>query len=700
MKIIKNTKITKREDVNIIPFLEFYYINSPDGISFSAISESSIKQPDYIIDSTNTLIEIKEIHDKISNQKLAQWGIITNRLQQAVDNNKLLSKVKGTYLVNTPEKYRLFKFDEASKVVLEAVIKDEKNINVFGFNFKIEKVSDQENIVAFGNTGSATSIDPSNIVYQNIKDKLITANKQLGNPPEGIVPSKGIILLVNKYYFPLWNWDLFKAISFTYQDLLNCQNIDEVWYQIEGSNSNFTHKLLFKKTFFKQYESSKFNNIEPDDRELFANWFFTLADMGNVEKNKLFITLKELLKKEKPHKIFPDPQTRQEMVRIGLWLAENKQFDDLIWLINKFIDDPDPKNPNEFLDNENPNYHKQIINNEDLNVITTVLGHLAWTIQKIALERNYIIEAFKYTKKLLKHKNYYVKLEAIIPLTEIAIRRQWLEEYDQKNKTNYYGEFKAITFDLLKKYAKYKSFSNSLTRLFYYFKDLNVEEAIVVLNSLKQSRDAAALFIYFGIFRERHYIEKNKFNSEPLRDILKSRILDTREENKDLISNIVWNFWNILKDNPNEFDTIKLYLDLIITLPYDRKYYSHVERIIEELIDKKPEECVQWFDKSLDKIIEYINNNETTARSIWINSEKIIRFIAKFKSKKIIDLVEKLVDIWKLGAFIGNPKEIFETYNLISDISLKESVVEKFKVCHAEMKLLNLKLEDVNWDLI
>ncbi|OGH29158.1 MAG: hypothetical protein A3A58_02120 [Candidatus Blackburnbacteria bacterium RIFCSPLOWO2_01_FULL_41_27] len=701
MNITKTHNFNKAEDVSIIPFLEFYYYSEKD-ISFTAVNEDGGKRPDYHIQTDNSLVEVKEIHDKESNQKHAQWGKIASKLQKAVDNNQLINKVKGTFLVNTPE---LFKtpteqkaFESASSQVLQAVIDNKKEVKVFGVDFEINKVSKQESVVVFGSHGSGGSIDPANIVYQNIKDKIATANQQLGNQPQDIQPKKRILLLVNKYYFPLWNWDLFKAISRVYKELLTYVNIDEIWYQFETKDKGFVHKLLYRKTFFEQFEASNFTDYNADDLELFANWFSAMSEMGEEEKNKLLMALRYFLKDKRPYQIFLNSQTREEMVRLGLWLAEKELFNDAIWLVEQFIIDNDPPLPEDYKGDEKFNYHKQVLNNEDVNIITTVLGHLAWVIQKLAVRKNYIVKALEFTQILLNHPNLYVKLQGVIPLVEIAARRQWLEEYDKENNTKHYSEFRKLAFNLLDKYSQYRAIANSSTHVFYYFKDINTKEAIKVLDKLKGAREAAALFVYFGIFRERHFKDKVLFDPKPLRRKLILAIKDNQKEYEDLQGSIAWNFWRILAETPDEFNTLKPYIDLFFRLPYSKRYYSSLERIIEEWIERKPEICISWFINSIEKLLDYVDNNEMTARNTWIEPEKPLQFIASNKPSMLVGLVGKLVKLWKHGAFVGSPREIFETYRLVQDINTKNKIRDQFKLWYGEMKAINQKLEHVSWE--
>jgi hypothetical protein len=701
MKIVKQHTITKAEDVSIIPFLEYYYSGSRQDITFMSVAEDVNKRPDYYVSSANTLIEVKEIHDRLSNQKHAQWNRIVSKLQKAVDTNNLLSQVKGTFLVNTPE---IFKtpteqqaFITASTDILKSVISNEKTIKIFGVEFEINKVSDQENIVVFGTYGGGW-VDTSNTVYQNIKDKLISADKQLAYRPTETSPSKKIVLLSNKYYMPLWNWDLFKAAARTYEDLLTYNNIDEIWYQFETKEKGFTHELLYKKSFFEKFENSQFNNLNADDLRLFANWFSALSEMGEEKKQKLFIALQQFLKDKKPHEIFENEQTREDIVRFGLWLAEKEKFDELVWFIEKFITDPNPPDPKFYKPDEKFNYDKKIRNNEDVNVITTVLGHLAWDIQKLAIRKNYIIKAFEFTKILLAHSNLYVKLQGLIPLIEIAARRQWLQNHDQSEKSKIYNDFRLSVFTLLKNYSQYKPFANWLTRVFYYFKDLNTEEALLVLDNLRNAQDVAALYVYFGIYRKNHFKDKVGFYPEPLVNKLKEVILEEDEANVNLQGSIAWHFWKILEETPDQFSVLKPYLDLFFTLPYNKRYYSSLGRIIEKWIESKPDICIGWFEIMISKLSDYGTDKKDEVYHIWIDPAKSLEIIAQNDSIKLTNIVNVLVKLWELGAYIGSPNAIFGTYKCISNLEEKIRVKNQFKILYEKMKLMNPKLETSSWE--
>ena len=65
MKIIKS-KIQKKEDTSIVAFLEDYLGGKYKEVHLEAIPETTDRRPDYYVQESQLLIEIKEIHDAIS----------------------------------------------------------------------------------------------------------------------------------------------------------------------------------------------------------------------------------------------------------------------------------------------------------------------------------------------------------------------------------------------------------------------------------------------------------------------------------------------------------------------------------------------------------------------------------------------------------------------------------------------------------
>lgn len=710
MKINFLCKQSKKEDKYIKPFVEFYlssYFPKIKKVSIDCPDKNNQqKAPDYFLIQPKIAVEIKEVHEREEIERMAATGYNVRRLQKALD--ELVQREKflaGVYYLDYPWNLKVKRGEE--KIVAEKIIvairnnQREFSIDRIG-DFKIiSKSENKENKIILGaSMGPVRWINPAGTIHQNIGPKIATANKQLGAKDA----DKRILLLVNKYIFGDRITEFIEAFTYSYKDLLGYKNIDEIWIQIESASNQFSHSLLYKRDFLSSFDKANLQPITKEKIKLFTDWFYPLSKLGDDFKEKLFNSLKQILKNKKPYEVFDNSFVREEMVRLGIWLAEKERLDDSIWIINKFINDPDPQEPEKYSGDPKFNYHKQIVNGEDPHIITTVLGHLAWVIQKLAVRKKYIVKALDYTKKLLSHKNLYVKLQAIIPLIEIAGRRQWLEGWGKRPREGEYREFHKIVFGLIalvQKNPNYKAIAKWLCRVFAYYKDLSTREAEQVLDALKITEESAGLFVYFGIFRQRHYKDQNvKFDSRRLEKKLKEIIKNQKEDYGRLRASITWHLWKILDENRNEFETIKPYIDLILEQPYQRDIYDDIERVINNWIKDKPDICIMWYKQMLSKISEFVEKTKLKqSQRVWLmHTDKIIEALARYNLKELLEVMEKLVFLWKKGVFVGSPKRLFESFKLISNEEQRVEFKRKFQKWYNSMRKLNPKIEKVSWD--
>jgi len=640
-------------------------------------------------------------------------GYNTKRLQEELDKRIKDSKFpRGIYFLNFPWHLKVKAGQEKiiADIIINALRNNQKDIFVEGIgDFEvISKSEGKENKVALAaSMGPVRSINPAGTIHQNIGPKITTANKQLG----ALTADRKILLLVNKYFFGDRTNDFIEALTFSYKELLNYENIEEIWLQFESRDGQFFHEILYSRDFLTSFDKKKIKPSNKQQKQLFEKWFYLLEKLGDEHKEKLFSALRKFLKDKKPYQLFIDKFTREEMVRLGIWLAEKERFNDAIWIIDKFIDDPDPAEPENYKGDPKFNYHQQIINGEDPHIITTVLGHLAWVIQRLAFQREeknkkYINKALNYTEKLLKHRNLYIKQQAIVSLTEITARRQLLDGYGKRPYRRVYKKFNKLTFDLVGLVAKnpnYKAIAKWLCHVFAYYKDLSTKEAERVLDALKITDESAPLFVYFGIFRQRHYKDQPtiKFDGKKLEKKLIEMIKNTDRNYNELRGSISWHFWKILKDNKIEFKTIKPYIDLFLECPYQRDIYSHLEMIIEDLVEEEPLICIHWYKIMLLRISDFLKGKKKIQgyNGIWLMSaERMIQVIAKCDTRSLLEIMEALVKFWKKGVYIGNPPELFTSYELILDQKEKEDTKAQFQKWYNSMKKLNPKIEKVDWD--
>lgn len=619
MSSLKTTiKQEKKENEYIKSFSNFYltsYFPKIKNINVECPDKSNqYKLPDYLLVEPKILVEIKEVHERDELENSIVRGYSTKRLQEEIDKqaNKLKC-FRKSYFLDFPWNLKIKRGQEniiADKII-KAILDKQRDIYIEEIGkFKIisESTQKKNRIILAASGGPARSINPAGTIYQNINSKIGTANKQLS----ALDANKNILLLVNKYPFGDRIDEFIEALSYSYQDLLSYKNIDEIWLQLGTVGGQFSHILLYTREFLTSFDKKGINTDDIRSNELFEKWFYPLQKLGDEQKEKLFIALKKFLPGNiEPHQIFADKFIREEMVRLGIWLAEKKKFAGAIWIIDRFIDDPDPEEPDQYSGDPRFNYHQQILDDEDPHIITSVLGQLAWVIQKLSVRRKYISKALDYTKNLLSHKNLYVKLQATVPLVEIAGRRQWLKGWGARPRKSEYKKFHKLVFDLIdivEKNPNCKAIAKWLSHVFAYYKDLSTIEAKRVLEALKITEESGGLFVYFGIFRKEHYKEQPiKFNGEIFKKILKVVLTNREKQFRALRKNIMWHFWKILDDDLKQLknpDYIE-FVDLIMQTEFSQESEFSTASIIQITANHNPSLASKWLRIRLQKLEQY-----------------------------------------------------------------------------------------------
>lgn len=474
--------------------------------------------------------------------------------------------------------------------------------------------------------------------------------------------------------------------------------IDQVYYEFVKGKFYIVHD----KKIFEFLTQGSIPDIVPNYLRKLT--FDYLPVFINNDKEKSYCLIESIIGKEDPWLVIKDATIREEIVTLGDWLTEKGRFNETIWLIDKFLNDPDPEEPGKYKGDPDFNYHKKIVEGEDLIGITTVLGKLAWLVRKLTVQKDYIKKALNYTKQLLSHKNLYIKRQAIFPLIEIAARRQWLDGYGKRPYQGAYKEFHKLVFDLVslvEKNPNYKAIANRLTNVFVYYNDLSTEEAEKVLDVLKITEESAVLFVNFGIFRQRHYKDQPiEFRGDRLEKKLREIISNTDGEYRSLRKSIILHFREILNENKNEFETIKPYIDLILKQPYQRDIYYYVEIIIKDWIKDRLEVCVKWYKKLLLNISKFVEQKQNlqTQGGLWLMStEEIVEEIANSKPNDLLEVMKTLVDLWKKALIISSPERLFESFKLIPNEKKQKKVKKEFKKLYKSMKKIDPKIERVDW---
>lgn len=261
-------------------------------------------------------------------------------------------------------------------------------------------------------------------------------------------------------------------------------------------------------------------------------------------------------------------------------------YNDAIWLIERFLNDPDPRDPDRDMSISEFNSHKQIAAGGDIPGPTTVLEYLALVIRRLAKNKEYLDKTLEYTEKLLCHKNLSVKLYAIQVLVQIAQQKM----IDKNVKGSYgskYDKFHDLVFNLVefvRENPEYQAIADTLCEVFYYYHEISQEEIEQLLEVLKISSKSGPLFIYFCIFNQK---ENKK---------IKRKFIDVMNNSNgtyiELKIEIAKCFYKIISKDKGKFTVIKPYINLLIKQPYEINLHYYIEAIIDQCIEDEPDLCI------------------------------------------------------------------------------------------------------------
>jgi len=419
---------------------------------------------------------------------------------------------------------------------------------------------------------------------------------------------------------------------------------------------------------------------EPKER-LLNSLFQGLADTDVIEAYSLF---KKGLGQKSPQSLFKF--SREGFVRIAEKLTESardvvdekdqeKRLDMACEVIEMFLDDPDPETNEE--ENEF-NYHLKIKRGEDVMVISTVRGHLCWAIQKICLYKYCFAVAWTYTLKLLKDQNFYIRTQALVPFIEIMKRR--------KSHPNLISDIENTALDLLNsdipdKMARY------LLHVFAYFRNLNEENALTLISKFRSRRDVSLFYVYFALFREKHFTEKGEFQADRFKKILKHEITTPSGE---LVIGIFNQFHNLVEEDPDYlFEIFPYLIEYKGNTDFDTDVIRVFLSIIETVLsgDTDPEvktKAVEALHYAIQIIRQYVTKtygegDESIVSPYWMRYGDILTNIYDVSKKEFYDIAQQIIGLLEIS------KQVYIDYKELVKILVKET---ETKYCETVLELL------------
>lgn len=426
--------------------------------------------------------------------------------------------------------------------------------------------------------------------------------------------------------------------------------------------------------------TGKTKKAEPQER-LLNSLFQGLADTDVIEAYSLF---KKGFGEKSPQDLFTF--SREGFVKIAEKLAESagdvvdekeqkKRLDMACEVIEMFLHDPDPET-NE--DESNFNYHLKIKRGEDVMGISTVRGHLCWAIQKICLYEYCFAAAWRYTLKLLGDENLYVKTQALVPFIEI-MKRRW-------SHPSLITEIENTALDLLNSDIP-EAMARYLLHVFSYFRNLNEEDAHTLISKFRSRRDVSLFYVYFALFREKHFTDKGEFQADRFKEILKREM--TAPSGK-LVVGIFTQFHNLVKEDPNylidvfpylieykgntdfDKDVIRVFLSITETSlsgDTDPKLKTKAIEALRHAIQIERQYVIKTYGKGDGSIVS----------PYWTRYGDVLTNIYGVSKNEFYDIVQQIIGLLEIS------KQIYIEYKELVKILVKETDP---KYCETALEIL------------
>lgn len=415
---------------------------------------------------------------------------------------------------------------------------------------------------------------------------------------------------------------------------------------------------------------SSINDLQKEDGDLLKKVYQDFVYPFLKEYNE------DILKIEKR---ITNRHSREQIVQFAEKLANSRLYDEALYIVKIFIKDSDPITKNYPDDSKGDfNYHQKIIEGDDNPTLGTVRGYCAWVLQKFCIRygRNYIAKILPLVEQLTKDPNYYVRVQACIPLIELVKNRHTYLAENKKERflpVEVAERIENIAFGMLKNKEnhKLKAVMKHLSMVFTYMRTLNEKQAMLVLKTFKDTgfeevmHESAPLFIFFAEFRTESFKDwpwgkLPKFNDKLFKAFLVDLLKNGSPETKSVLS---WQF-NRLPDEisktPKEKSQITVdgavalavsYFELL-TSKYEHRVFENIYRFIEDYIDSHFEGCFTLWAKCLlverPFLTEAAKDKENVPNVYWwpfFYNGKILLAIAKHKGiSEYLEWFEFLAD--------------------------------------------------------
>jgi len=370
--------------------------------------------------------------------------------------------------------------------------------------------------------------------------------------------------------------------------------------------------------------SSVLNNITNEDgklvtklyTDLISKWFDDCKDSPEAFRN--FFTLSD---------------DRESFISFGDKLADLRNYDAVMRIVQLLINDPSPQIENEDGTDDDSNLHQKIIKGEYTSSLRGVRARICFLLQKVIIlpGRDYIPRVIPLVASLSQDENYYVRSTACFPLELLMRQRNTYisEETHERFLTVKDAEaIEKIAWDMFNDEENHKlpQVLKDIVGVANKFRNLSEEEAINIFETLtsigdkKAISDAVDMFLFYAEYRkecfkneklkviygEDKWKQLNKYDGSKFKKLF-IEYLGNKDTLVDVKSHFAWLLRKMPEDSSGKGFKLALeYFPYLLNEYHQRTFvslYSFIEKNLEDFY----KECISLWKTAIEKEKDFIS---------------------------------------------------------------------------------------------
>jgi len=519
------------------------------------------------------------------------------------------------YTIQTPyafdvERNDVEEFIAQTAEKLEKTIKQNPHADlVQESGFEAKRIEDFPSVSLFA-IGPGGPINPTGDALRFMERKLPKKNQQLS-----IADHERIILIIN--WRPLVDsGNMIEAC--TQIDFSQFQNIDKAYFDLPSADPPRV-QLVYDREVYNAFRE---DGAAPKQiTELFISW---LANHLNQKHARAFPLVREIT--ERDHSLLWLPAlSRTELTSIGEDLLKQGRFDEVHWIADHLKDDPDPSVENSPNDPDGRyNYHLQVERGEDQRILYSVRGRLCWLLMRIVahpLVEDYE-QVFEIVEEFATGENLYVRLQATVPLMELAKRRLLFVQPGTRFMSDRLADrIKHLTLRMLEENRKYPVVLEWVSHVLVSIQDLDhytaleVVERLLLIDQSDAAPDIAWMAIYFSLFRPNDFKTLKRFDPLPMQKLLLDRLASGSGRFRGFA---MQHFESSLSNNHMQFDAVIPYLEAVASGKADHKANHHFFVITAAQAANHPRTVARLVETVVQASLKTLDDGD---RDVWYPNE-------------------------------------------------------------------------------